>query len=38
MNGNGKQLLLDIVQRYLNNGQPQGPNNPQAGWFSRIFS
>ena len=37
MNGNGKQLIFDIIQRYLNNGRPQQQNvNP--GLFSRIFS
>ena len=38
MNGNGRQLIMDIIQRYLNSAQPQQSYNPQAGLFSRIFS
>jgi len=37
-NGNGRQLLFDIIGRYLNNNQPQSHNNNNAGLFSRIFS
>jgi hypothetical protein len=37
LNGNGKQLIFDIVQRYLNNGRPQ-PQNVNPGLFSRFFS
>lgn len=34
-NGSGRQFVFDIIQRYLNNNQPQNPN---PGLFSRIFS
>ncbi|CAF1078723.1 unnamed protein product [Adineta steineri] len=37
-NGTGRQLVFDIIQRYLNNGQPSHNRNPNPGLFSRIFS
>jgi len=36
-NGNGKQLIFDIIQRYLTNAGPQ-PQNVNPGLFSRFFS
>jgi hypothetical protein len=37
MNGNGRQFIFDIIQRYLGNQQPN-PHNANPGLFSRIFS
>jgi len=37
MEGRGRQMIFDIVQRFLNNNPPQQPQN-NAGFFSRIFS
>ncbi|CAF1034600.1 unnamed protein product [Adineta ricciae] len=42
-NTSGRQLIFDIIQRYLNSGQsnnnyPNDRYNPNPGFFSRLFS
>ena len=36
-NGNGRQLIFDLIQRFMLNNQPQ-PANVNANFFSRLFS
>jgi len=37
-NGSGRQIIFDIVDRYLGSRQPNSHRDANQGFFSRIFS